>query len=360
MLNKEFVSCSAIKLVSKQDHTYWLRTCDYREDLWGGGAHAVSFRENDELTLFGLAPFKVKHTFCGISNNKCDTWLMDGVNSSGLTGGLLMLKEGTSVPEASEGYTGIMGMEFVTYVLSNYSSVDEVVNAAPKLQLLNVPYDGGVNATMHFMFTDISGNCAVLEACDSDNKGILTVYPRDKNLGIMTNSPSYDKQIQNLAWFMSQSDELKAALGDLPSLDFGNVTLTADEKAPHLSRSGVLPALYTSHDRFVRLAILKALNKNGNNFSDENMLALGGKIMNSVFEVNHDGIFNYRYLDNNGKPVDINNSHTHYIVVYDTFNKCMYIQPYDSTGWTKIVISPDIQKYPRIGRSSTDGVISFF
>ena len=359
MLDKEFVSCSAIKLVSKEGHTYWLRTCDYKEDLWGSGAHAVSFKENDILTLYGLAPQRVKYTFCGISNNKCDTWLMDGINSCGLTGGLLMLREGTSVPEAESGYTGIMGMEFVTYALSNYSTVEELLNDAPKLQLLDVPYDGGVSASMHFMFTDASGNCVILEACDCNNKGIFTIYPQDKNLGIMTNSPSYDRQIQNLAWFMSQSHELKAVLGSSPTLDFGSVTLTADEKAPHLSRSGVLPAMYAPYDRFVRLAILKALNKNGTGFSDENMLALGSKIINSVFEVNHDGIFNYQYLDENKKPVSPNNSHTHYTIVYDTSIKQMYIQPYDSTGWTRIAISPDIQKYPRIGHSSHDGVISF-
>ena len=118
MIHEFPASCSCLALTSKQGRSYWFRTCDLHTSVWEAGAHVVSFPARQSIQLAG-GPAQARYALLGVTYNDRDTWLLDGINSQGLTGGLLLLEEGTSVPAAEEGRAGVMGMELVTALLAS-------------------------------------------------------------------------------------------------------------------------------------------------------------------------------------------------------------------------------------------------
>ena len=335
----DIVSCSSMILTSKQGNPYWFRTCDLNTDLWGAGAHVVSFPAGKRICFTGSdVAQKTRYKILGMTYSGQDTWLLDGINSKGLTGGLLFLDEGTSVKKAYEGYTGVMGMEVVTKILARCADVDDVIEEASNLQVLNVAMGNySVNATMHYSFTDNSGRTVILEADDPENPGIFRIYTDDQNIGVMTNSPSYDKQINNLKWYISQSPELKCGIDGKPmtSLSIDGKEVIGDENAEHIALTGTFPGTYCSFDRFIRLAVLKSLNDNGNNISDNDMITEGIGIMNSVCAPHTKGVFHYKKYDENKRPVGSKEFYTQYLVMYNIKEKEIYMKASDDVAWTR-------------------------
>ncbi len=338
-MNTPCANCTAVKLISKTGKPYWFRTCDIGGDIWTDGAHMVSFPKGEKLSLVEREePLTVRHAILGMAYNTQSTWLLDGVNDAGLTGGLLALYETISVPKADEGKEGIVGMEIVTYLLAKCADVDEVIEEVKGKQLLNVPLGEGkkVEAAMHCMFLEPSGRCIILEAADKDKPGELTVYT--KTLGMMTNSPPYPQQLENLSWYLSQSPEWCWGKDRPPELCMNGMTLCANADAPHFCMSGTFPASYASCDRFVRMAMLKHLNNNGRDFSDEDMLPLGAQLMCSVIEPHNGGLYHYTRFDEKEGPIGGHESYTQYLIMYDVAERTLYLQPYGSTGWTKAAL----------------------
>lgn len=335
-MNTPFANCTAVKLISRTERPYWFRTCDIGGDIWADGAHMVSFPQGAELSLWGReGALPAAHAILGMAYNSQDTWLLDGVNDAGLTGGLLALYETLSVPKADEGKEGVMGMEIATYLLAKCASIDEVIETVKGKQILDTPMGEGktVCAAMHCMFVEPSGRCIILEAADPSRPGELTVYTR--TLGMMTNSPPYPQQLQNLSWYLSQSPEWCWGKDQPPELCMNGMTLRPDASAPHFCMSGCFPASYASCDRFVRMAMLKHLNNNGMDFSDEEMLPLGAQLMCSVIEPHNKGLYHYTRFDEKEGPQGGHESYTQYLIMYDITEKTLYLQPYGSTGWTK-------------------------
>ena len=323
-MNKKILpgACSCMTLTSKTGKHYWFRTCDIETDLWEEGAHVIRQTEGKEIVYCDGKREINQYRYTGMTYNHFDTWLLDGVNEHGLTGGLLMLYEGTSVDKAQEGRKGYMGMELVTKMLSSCKNVNEVIAQTKQLQLLNIPYgEISVPATMHYFFTDSHGNEVILEATDQEGPGILKILVKEDILGVMTNSPPYKEQLQNLAWFLSQSPEMKQGIHGqaITKLVLDGRVVQADASANHISLNGTFPASYSSYDRFIRLTILKALNDCGNDFEDEKMLALGSGIMNVVC----------------GKITGQKNSFTQYVIMYDIEEKCFYIKKADEVLWNR-------------------------
>ena len=345
ILQLPVAGCSCMTLTSKSGKNYWFRTCDIDTDIWKEGAHIVSFPAGEKIFFYGRESEVCHYDFMGMTNDEKDTWLLDGVNSEGLTGGLLLLLEGTSVDVCTMGdedYEGYVWMELVTKFLSSCRSVKEVVEMAKKVRVLNIPYQGTcVPSTMHFFFTDTSGDEVILEAWDKANPGRFCIYPKKEGIGIMTNSPTYPEHLSNLSWYISVSPELKAGskfvkeAETFENLKFGDKVLHGDERAEHLLRSNTFPASYCSYDRFVRLAVLKALNDCGRKFSDDKMLAFGSGIMSAVFEPHSKGVFHYTGFDEKERPVNQKDGCTQYLVMYDTAQKRMYLRALDEVAFTE-------------------------
>jgi penicillin V acylase-like amidase (Ntn superfamily) len=127
-----------------------------------------------------------------------DVGVADGVNEKGLAAHMLYLPE-TSVGPRDESLPGLSMSLWVQYYLDQFATVDEAVKSfgeSPyQLQMMVEPASGRAS-TVHIALNDATGDSAVIECID----GKIQIY-HDRNHIVMTNQPSFDKQLENLRRF---------------------------------------------------------------------------------------------------------------------------------------------------------------
>ena len=132
--------------------------------------------------------------------------ILDGINDQGLSVGLFYFpgyaKYTDVTPENAS--HALAGYEFGIWALANFATVDEVREAVKDIVLVPTPAPGlgspqGAVAGAHFFLQDKSGKSLVVEPVD----GTLKVH--DAPLGVMTNAPTYDWHMTNLANYINLS-----------------------------------------------------------------------------------------------------------------------------------------------------------
>jgi len=121
---------------------------------------------------------------------------MDGMNEKGLAGHTLFYTNGSQVEKANADKPVIESRAWLSYILDNFATVDQAVKAISndvRLAAVLVPIDYASD-TKHIAIEDVSGDSAIIEI---DN-GKVNIY-HNKDYRVMTNPPSYDKQLKNLA-----------------------------------------------------------------------------------------------------------------------------------------------------------------
>lgn len=121
---------------------------------------------------------------------------VDGVNEKGLAVNLLYL-DGTKYETRNLDKPGVLMVKWAKYVLDNYQNVNEVIKNLNSYQIVNEAIKiGGKNIDfpIHFSIEDTKGDNAVIELIN----GKVVVYHGSK-YNILTNEPSYDKQLSNLS-----------------------------------------------------------------------------------------------------------------------------------------------------------------
>jgi choloylglycine hydrolase len=95
---------------------------------------------------------------------------------------------------------GIGVAQWAQYFLDNFATVAEAVEAqkSSTIQIEPLILPNGFPTLVHISLEDKSGNSAVIEYIGGKAK----VY-NDKRFTVMTNEPSYDKQIENLKQYRS-------------------------------------------------------------------------------------------------------------------------------------------------------------
>jgi choloylglycine hydrolase len=166
--------------------------------------------------------------------------LIDGFNERGLAVRLFYFPTTAKYQPytAADADKTIAPWELGSYILENFATVDEV-----RANLPNVIVPAVVLAAWkfsppaHYVVHDVSGKSIAIEYTD----GKLNIY--DNPLGVMTNSPSFDWQMNNLRNYVNFS------LTDLPPVQVGSVKLV-----PFGQGSGMLglPGDFTPPSRFVR------------------------------------------------------------------------------------------------------------
>ena len=116
----------------------------------------------------------------------------DGMNEKGLVANLLWLPE-AQYPARDKNKPGLAITIWVQYMLDNFATVEEAVSFINEdtFQVVSdkMP-DGSRLATLHLSISDATGDCAIFEYIG----GKLTVY-HSKEYKVMTNSPTYNKQL---------------------------------------------------------------------------------------------------------------------------------------------------------------------
>ena len=116
----------------------------------------------------------------------------DGMNEKGLVANLLWLPE-TEYPVRDKTKPGLAITAWVQYMLDNFATVEEAVAYIDEdtFQVVSdMMPDGSRLATLHLSISDATGDCAIFEYIG----GKLTVY-HSKEYKVMTNSPTYNKQL---------------------------------------------------------------------------------------------------------------------------------------------------------------------
>lgn len=116
----------------------------------------------------------------------------DGVNSEGLQINTLYYRPMTMDDVSKE--SQISQLTISEYILTQYASVAEAVDALPSLDYAYLALDGmPADIVLHWSITDKSGDRAVIEM---DPEG-LKIY-RGEEAAVMTNDPSMQEHIDNL------------------------------------------------------------------------------------------------------------------------------------------------------------------
>ena len=174
----------------------------------------------------------------------------DGMNEKGLgCAGLNFPVYVSYSKEDIEGKTNIPVYNFLLWVLANFSSVEEVKEALKNANIVDIPISENIpNTTLHWMISDITGKSIVVE----QTKEKLSVF--DNNIGVLTNSPTFDWHVANLNQYVSMK------YNQVPEFKLGDQSLTALGQGTGLVG---LPGDFTPASRFIRVAFLRdAMIKN--------------------------------------------------------------------------------------------------
>lgn len=190
-------ACTSFVLKATDGSPLYGRTCE-----WG------AFDSKPDLVMVprGLAftskldggkqgmTWKTKYGYVGI-NGLGMPYYLDGMNEASLTIGALYLPGFAEYQssKAGEESSTINNMDLLGYMLGQFKTVEEIKAALPKLRVAPFPKEiSSVPMPLHYVVVDSAGNSIVIEYV----KGKLYIY--DNNLGVMTNSPTYDWHLLNI------------------------------------------------------------------------------------------------------------------------------------------------------------------
>lgn len=143
--------------------------------------------------------------------------VFDGMNETGLVANLLYLAESDFGPPPTDNRPRLSFAAWGQYVLTSFATVNEVVEAFSNPSIYIVPINFGPNGmarpTVHLSVSDASGDSAIFEYLN----GKVVVH-HGRQYQVMTNSPTYDKQLAlNAQW--ENQDRSKNLPGSIQSAD---------------------------------------------------------------------------------------------------------------------------------------------
>jgi penicillin V acylase-like amidase (Ntn superfamily) len=139
----------------------------------------------------------------------------EGVNEKGLAVHVLYLAEVSDFGVRDTKREAIGIMQWAQYYLDNYATVSEAVEAQKtfKFQIVPMILPNGQPTTLHVSLSDKSGDSAVIEYIGGE-----AMVHHDKRFNVMTNDPSFDKQIENLKQYRTFGGD-KPLPGERKSMD---------------------------------------------------------------------------------------------------------------------------------------------
>lgn len=137
---------------------------------------------------------------------------VDGLNEKGFAAHALYLDpDDVEFPEA-DGRPSVANALWVQYLLDNYATVAEAVADIDRVRITS-PTFRGIELGIHIAIEDASGDSAVIEPLG----GELVVH-HGREFTVMANSPTLDKQLENLTRYRPFGGELPPP-GDITSSD---------------------------------------------------------------------------------------------------------------------------------------------
>lgn len=305
--------CTGLQITAKNGDIFWGRTMDINISMFaednGFDADVAIVNVPKNVTVPSqLKNWTSKYATMGIGSQDASV-VYDGINECGLAGDLQVLKEctwDTLENIQARGLQPMLGEEFVSYILTNFKTVDEIRQNYKKYALVNQAYKlsgSTFHFPLHYSFLDQSGDSIVLEPTENGS------FKSFDYVGVMTNSPMYDYHTVNIRNYIGLNNVgiQKAPAGR----DTKN--LVPIEGGTGYGIYG-LPGDYTSPSRFVRGFYLK-------NFLDPFDSNDGINQLYSVFR----SVMIPRGLEHGSKN-DLMSDFTRYWSSYDITKRILYVQ----------------------------------
>ena len=180
--------------------------------------------------------YKAVYGYVGIYT-EYEPFVVEGVNETGLSAGLFFFPQyGEYAPyNSADNDKTLCDMQFVSWVLSQFSSIDEVKAGINKIDLVTLNHKIGA---VHWRIAEPNGRMVVLEVV----AGVPHFY--ENELGVLTNAPGFNWHLTNLNNYINLEPGSAADNTLKPG-----ITL---QPLGHGSGMRGLPGDFTSPSRFVR------------------------------------------------------------------------------------------------------------
>jgi choloylglycine hydrolase len=244
---------------------------------------------------------------------------VDGMNETGLSMGALFFPGAAQYQEmkgAKRSRTMVVN-DLPLYILQNFSTVDEVKEALPKLTVVGIhtPALENIVIPAHFSVYEPDGGGIIIEY----TKDGLNIYD---SVGVMTNSPAYPWHVTNLNNYVGLTSE------NVEPIVIDGVSFAATGQGSGLNG---IPGDPTPPARFIRAAAMAYLAAKTGTAAEAVNLAV--HIMNTV-DIPLGTVRDFGDKESFG-------DYTQWIVVKDLANKVLYFRTYENTALRSV----DMKKF---------------
>jgi penicillin V acylase-like amidase (Ntn superfamily) len=183
------LACTRAVYLGKEGQVVTGRSMDWMSDLhtnmW------ITPRET-KRSSGTKKPYEWTSRYGSVTTTAYDGVATDGMNEKGLVVNMLYLAETVYPPAAGDDRPSIAISSWAQVVLDSYASVAEAVEALKKeeFRVETTTAPTGEKGSVHLSISDGTGDSAILEYVN----GKLVIH-HGKQYQVMTNSPTYDKQL---------------------------------------------------------------------------------------------------------------------------------------------------------------------
>lgn len=237
-------ACTGIRIVAEDNSVVRARTLEFAVDT---GSDVILVPRGYSRTA--TAPngakgksWEAKYASLGM-NLLGLPFIIDGFNEKGLSVGLFYFPgyAGYQKSEAADDDKTIAPWELGTYILDNFATLEEVETGLAEVVVPDVVFAAWkIVPPVHYIVMDATGKSIVIEYVD----GKMNVH--DNEIGVITNSPTFDWHTTNLNNFINLSFK------NAEPKTFSGVTFSGFGQGSGLVG---MPGDFTPPSRFVRAAI---------------------------------------------------------------------------------------------------------
>ena len=223
---------------------------------------------NYEFNFRKVEPIKNHYAIIGMAYVANDYPLYyDAINEKGLGMAGLNFPGNADYKEIEEEKNNIAPFEFIPYILSQCSNIEEAKNLLQNMNIAKINFSEELPASpLHWIIADKEKSITV----ESVKSG-LKVY--DNPVGVLTNNPTFDIHLFNLNNYMSLSTEQ-------PENNFSK-NLNLETYSRGMGGMG-LPGDLSSASRFVKVTFTKMNSKSGS--SESESISQFFHILESVYQ----------------------------------------------------------------------------
>ncbi len=241
-------ACTDFKLTAQDKSVLVARSMEFATDLKSNLRSSVRGRQYAEVMADGKTglSWKAQYGYVFLDGLGIDA-AIDGMNETGLSFEYLYLPGETLYPTVPAGKNNqaLSYLHFGDWVLSNFKSVDDVKKALANVSIFAEPLPGMPNMIfpLHASIYDATGKGIVVEFVD----GKVNVF--DNEVGMLTNSPTFEWQITNLRNYVNLSPWVPNPVS------VGGMIFSATGQGSGMKG---LPGDVSPPSRFVKMSVLKA------------------------------------------------------------------------------------------------------